>query len=113
MMAFTKKPTQPPDMDTKAFVKRLRELFAKVGLGPYQTFNDEYLPVFHRWVRSEGEFDGTGLRDVVNANAYAVDDLKEDLDGFKTTSNLRYTALAQRVSALEGAATTSPFPGSG
>lgn len=112
-MAFSKKPTQPPDMDSKAFVKRLRDVVAKVGMGPFAVYNDEYLPVFHRWIRAEGEFDGTGLRDVVNANAYALDDVKEDLDGHKTISNARYTALAQRVAALEGAATTTPFPGSG
>ena len=112
-MAFTKKPTRPPDMDTKAFVKRIRELFAKNSLGPYQTFDDKYLPTFHRWIRSEGEFDGAGLRDVVNANALALDDVKEDLDGHKTIDNARHTALAQRVAALEGAATHAPFPGSG
>lgn len=112
-MAFSKKPTQPPDMDTKAFVGRIRDVTAKVGLGPFQTFQDEYLPRFHRWIRAEGEFDGTGLRDVVNANAYALDDVKGDLDAFKATANSRYTALAQRVSALEAAGTSSPFPGSG
>jgi hypothetical protein len=112
-MAFTKKPTQPPDMDTKAFVKRIREITAKVGLGPFQTFEDGYLPVFHRWIRSEGEFDGAGLRDVVNANAYAVDELKADVDRYKAIDNTRHNALAQRVAALEGAATTTPFPASG
>lgn len=112
-MAFSKKPTQPPDMDTKAFVKRLREITAKVGLGPFSVYNDEYLPVFHRWLRSEGEFDGAGLRDVVNANAYALDDVKTDLDAHKVTENTRYTALAQRVAALEGQQTNTPFPASG
>src|SRR5512143_2785461 len=101
-MAFSKKPTQPPQMDTKAFVKRLRDMAAKIGLGPYAQFEDKYLPVFHRWIRSEGEFDGAGLRDVVNANAYALDDLKADVDAHKATENTRYTALAQRVAALEG-----------
>jgi len=109
----SKKPTQPPDMDTKAFVKRLREIVAKVGMAPVAAYDDKYLPVFHRWIRSEGEFDGAGLRDVVNANALYLDDVKEDLDGHKTIDNARHTALAQRVAALEGAATTTPFPGSG
>lgn len=107
------KPTQPPDLDTKAIVRRLRELFAKVGLGPFQAFDDKYLPAFHRWIRSEGEFDGKGLRDVVNANAIYLDDVKNDLDAHKTTDNARHTALAQRVSALEGQNTNTPFPGSG
>lgn len=109
----SQKPTQPPDMDTKVFVKRLRELFAKVGLGPFQPFEAEYLPKFHRWIRSEGEFDGKGLRDTVNANAIYLDDVKDDLDAHKTLDNTRHTALAQRVAALEGQNTNTPFPASG
>jgi hypothetical protein len=112
-MAFTKKPTQPPALDTKGFVARLRDTVAKVGLGPFPVFADTGLPVFHRWIRGEGEFDGTGLRDVVNANAIAVDDLKGDLDAHKNVDNLRHTALAQRVAALEGQSTNVPFPASG
>lgn len=107
------KPTQPPDMDTKAFVGRLRDLAAKVGIGPFQTYEDRFLPTFHRWIRSEGEFDGKGLRDVVNANAIFLDDVKEDLDAHKTIDNARHTALAQRVAALEGQNTNTPFPASG
>lgn len=107
------KPTQPPDIDTKAFVARIRDVVGKVGLGPFSVFEDKYLPVFHRWIRSEGEFDGKGLRDVVNANAIFLDDVKNDLDAHRTIDNTRHTALAQRVAALEGQNTNAPFPGSG
>lgn len=109
----SQKPTQPPQMDTKAFVKRLREVAEKIGIGPFAQFNDTYLPTFHRWIRSEGEFDGKGLRDVVNANAIFLDDIKEDLDAHKTLDNARHTSLAQRVAALEGQNTRAPFPASG
>lgn len=112
-MAFSKKPTQPPDMDTKAFVKNLRTIASKVGMASVAAFGDQYLPTFHRWVRGDGEFDGTGLRDVVNANAYALDAVKKDLDDYKVADSARHTDLAQRVAALEGAATSSPFPASG
>lgn len=109
----SQKPTQPPDLDSKAFVTRLREVVAKVGMGPFSVYEDKYLPVFHRWIRSEGEFDGKGLRDVVNANAIFLDDIKDDLDAHKVLDNTRHTALAQRVTALEGQSTHAPFPGSG
>jgi hypothetical protein len=112
-MAFSKKPSQPPAMDTKGFVRRLRDITAAVKLGPFSVFNDDQLPPFHRWIRSEGEFDGNGLRDVVNANAIALDDLKEDLDGHKAVDSARHTALAQRVAALEGQQHNAPFPASG
>lgn len=112
-MAFSKKPTQPPPLDTKGFVGRIREITAKVGLGPFPVFGDEGLPKFHRWVRGEGEYDGTGLRDVVNANAIGLDAVKEDLDAHKLSSARRHTDLALRVTALEGQSTNTPFPGSG
>lgn len=107
------KPTQPPDFDSKSFVARLRDIAAKVGLGPYPVFSDKQFPVFNRWVGSTGEFDGKGLRDVVNANAIYLDDVKNDLDAYKALGNQRYTSLAQRVSALEERNTNTPFPASG
>ena len=110
---LSKKPSQPPTLDTKGFVTRLREVVEKTGLGPFAVFGDEGLPKFHRWIRGEVEYDGNGLRDVVNANAIYLDAVKEDLDGHKSVDNIRHTALAQRVTALEGQNTNVPFPGSG
>lgn len=113
-MAYTYKPKQPPPLDTSGFLRRIREIAEKVGLGPFPVFGDG-LVTFHRWLRSELEFDGAeagGLRDVVNANAYAVDELKEDFDQHRTTDNVRHNALVQRVAALEGQQ-ADPFPGSG
>ena len=112
-MAFSKKPSQPPPLDTKNFVARLRDIAAKVGLGPFPVFNDDGLPKFHRWVRGEGEYDAVGLRDVVNANAYGLDAVKNDLDAHKELDLERHNRLAMRVTALEGQNTNAPFPGSG
>jgi hypothetical protein len=109
----SKKPSQPPPLDTKGFVTRIRELTAKVGLGPFPVFGDDGLPKFHRWVRGELEYDGSGLRDVVNANAIYLDAVKEDLDAHKAVDSTRHTQLALRVSALEGQNTNAPFPESG
>lgn len=99
-------------MDSKGFVKRIREMAAALNLGPFPVFSDAQLPVFHRWIMGTEEFDGTGLRDVVNANAFAVDDLKNDFDDHRTMDNVRHSALAQRVAALE-AQQSAPFPESG
>lgn len=108
-----KKPSQPPALDTKGFVTRVREMAAALKLGPFPVFGDEMLPKFHRWIRGEGEYDGNGLRDVVNANAIYLDDVKNDLDAHKQIDSERHTALARRVTALEGQGTSVPFPGSG
>lgn len=112
-MAFARHPSQPPPLDTTSFVRRLREIAAKVGLGPFDAYADNRLPKFHRWLRSELEYDGNGLRDVVSANAYALDDLKGDFDQHRVSDNERHQALAKRVAALEGQQTNAPFPGSG
>lgn len=111
-MAFSKKPTQPPPFDTPAFLRRLRDITAAADLGPFSVFNQEWMTNFHRWIRSEGDYDGIGLRDVVNANAYALDALKEDFDGHRVMDDARHAALVQRVAALEGQQ-SAPFPGSG
>lgn len=112
-MAFAKFPSQAPALDTKGFVTRIREVTAKVGLGPFPVFGDEGLPKLHRWIMGTGEYDGNGLRDVVNANAYGLNAVKEDLDAHKAVDAERHTALARRVTALEGQGTNVPFPGSG
>jgi hypothetical protein len=97
-------------MDTKGFLKRLREVTAKVGLGPFPVFADGGLDKLHRWIGSTGEFDGVGLRDVVNANALAVDELKKDFDNHRTADNSRHVTVDQRLASLE-ARPDVPFPG--
>jgi hypothetical protein len=111
-MAFAKHPSQPPPFDASAFSERLRQIADKVGLGPFDALADKRLPKLMRWIRSDAEYDGAdagGLRDVVDANAYALDDLKGDFDGHRVLDNQRHSSLASRVSALE-AQGEAPFP---
>lgn len=109
----SQKPTQPPAGDFGTFAKSLWERVRKPDGSAYAVFADGTLPKFTRWVGGTNEFDGTGLRDTVNANALYLDQVKDDLDKHKDTDNNRHAALAQRVTALEGQVTVSPFPGSG
>jgi hypothetical protein len=109
----SQKPTQPPAGDFGTFAKALWERVRKPDNSPYQVFADGTLPRFTRWVGGTAEYDGTGLRDTVNANAEYLDAVKNDLDKHKGVDNDRHAALAQRVTALEGQTTVSPFPGSG
>jgi len=109
MADFAKKPTQPPSgADMNALVLRVDQLSKKV-------LNKGFiskLAAWKRWVGGETEFDGTGLRDVVNANAYALDSVKNNLDNFESEVNPAIVDLKKRVSALESQPNT-PFPGSG
>lgn len=105
------KPTQPPTFDSKGFVQRIREHITKPDGSYYTVFGDQYFPKFMRWVRSESEYDGTGLRDVVNANAYYLDAVKGDLDGFKDSAGDQLQDLQTRVAALE-TQPSLPFPAS-
>lgn len=112
----SQKPTQPPAGDFATFSKTLHDKVRKGGYAtgdPYTVFADGTLPKFTRWVGSSGEFDGTGLRDTVNANALYLDEVKEDLDQHRTADNARHASLAARVGAVEAAieALSVPFPG--
>lgn len=103
-MSFSKRPTQPPAADVNALIARIDELSKSVL---NKSFTSK-LPVWKRWVGAEGDQDGVGLRDVVNANAIALDSVKGQLDG----QEARLNNLTVRVKALEDAP-SAPFPGSG
>lgn len=97
-MAYAKHTTDPPPFDAAAAVKG--------GAAAWQKF-----PEWKRWVEATATQDGRGLKDVIEANAIAVDKLKVDLDQTKEAGAQLFqtvSALAQRVSSLE---TTPPFPG--
>ena len=78
---------------------------------PYEVFNNLTLTKWKRWVGGEFEFDGTGLRDTVMANAVYVDQVKEDIDAHKAADNTRHQTINQRLGALEAAIANPPFPG--
>lgn len=104
------KPTQGPTFDEATFAQRLRERVLTATGQPYSVFKPDYFPKFIRWVRGTEEFDGTGLRDVVNTNAIMLDGVKDDLDNHRDADNARHAVLSQRVTALEGQVSSSPFP---
>ena len=62
-------------------------------------------------VELQFEFDGKGLRDVVDANAQYLDAVKEDLDAHRAADATRHQTINQRLAALEAAAASAPFPG--
>ena len=107
------KPGQPPSADMSVLVKRVDELSQKAGLGPVSP-GAQKLPVWKRWVGGEKpEFDGTGLRDVVQTNAVFLDAVKRDLDDFRENIGVALNSVDRRLDALEAASVTTTFPGSG
>lgn len=107
MSDFSKKPTQPPAADMNFLIARVNELSKKVLNKGFTST----LPTWKRWVGGETEYDGSGLRDVVNANAIALDAVKNSLDTFKDNSATVNAEQNQRLSALEAQITNPPFPG--
>lgn len=93
-MSFSKKPTQPPAFDATSAIKGLN--------AAWQRF-----PEWKRWLEATGDQDGKGLRDVVNANAIALDGVKANVDNHTA----QIAALTTRIAALE-AQPASPFPAS-
>lgn len=97
-----KHPTQPPQADMASLVNKVNELATKAGL---KTLTSK-LPDWKRWVGGEAEFDAIGLRDVVNANAIMLDDVKVDQD----THSQAILDLQADVQALKEVPPARPFP---
>ncbi len=104
-MGFAKLPTQAPQWDATAFTNWAKSVGTKLGLPFPLTANPT---AWKRWVEATAEQDAVGLRDVVNANALGLDDIKKDTD----SHSVDLADLKARVSALEAAPAT-PFPASG
>jgi hypothetical protein len=104
-MAFTKKPSGPPTFDAAAFTKALA-----AGTKISAATAAQYI-AWKQWVESTNAYDGAdkgGLRDILNANALAVDSLKNNVDGQAARLDLH----ASRLDSVEAyqAAQPRPFP---
>lgn len=99
-MSFAKQPKAAPPFAADLLYAWYKQVSAKLGLTAPVSNQIEW----KRYVGSEVEWAGAdkgGLRDVVKANAVALDAVKADLD-----------ALTARVNALPagGSVTVNPFP---
>lgn len=104
------KPTQAPAFDATAHELALYNSVRKPDGTPYLVFADKALPAWKRWVEASGEFDGKGLRDVVNANALFLDAVKGQVDTVDAREAAHNTATDARLDRLEAAHSYSPFP---
>lgn len=100
------KPTQPPAFDATGHEAALYASVRKPDGTPYQVFADKALPQWKRWVESTGEYDGKGLRDVLNQNAMYTDAIKGDVD----LHGQAIIELRADVQALKEAPAARPFP---
>lgn len=106
-MTFTKKPSGPPTFDAAAFTRALTS-----GKPVPSRLATQYI-AWKQWVESTNAYDGAdkgGLRDVLNADALAVDSLKVHLDTLDTREAAHNATQAQRLTALEAAVAGGPFP---
>lgn len=105
------KPTQPPAADMSVLVNTVDALSQKV-LGKPLGLGAKQLPRWKRWLGGDKpDYDGTGLRDVVNTNALYLDNVKKDLDEYQAADNLRQQNTNARLAALEAQINNPPFPG--
>lgn len=101
------KPSQPPTgADFAALVNKVNELATKVGVTKLNATITGRIPAWKRWVGGEKEFDGTGLRDVVNSNAIMIDNVKSHVD----SNSQSILELRADVEALKEAPPARPFP---
>lgn len=102
-MAYTKKPSQPPTFNAKAFTDAL-----VAGKPITPTLQAQYI-AWKQWTESTNAFDGAdkgGLRDVLDADAKAVDALKTHVD----SNSQAILELRADVEALKEAPPARPFP---
>jgi hypothetical protein len=106
------KPPRPPSFDAKSFSQRLYERVLSTAGKPYNVFdpvNDAgsliNFPRWKKWVDDK-------MYASVKANAVYLDEVKADLDTHIGIDNARQKALSDRVTALEEAQSSVPFPGS-
>lgn len=108
----SQKPTQPPAFDAATTWKVFDAELKKDDGSSYAVFQDASFPRYKRWIDGTAEYDGKGLRDVVNANAIYLDEVKDGLDAHKAADASRHSSINERLAALEAAqAQPSPFPG--
>lgn len=106
------KPPDRPAFDSKTFTGRLYDRVLSATGKPYTIFRGvsasgdaiNFL-AWSRWIDR--------LKDTIKANAQYLDDVKADLDDHRAVDLNRHQALDARVTALEEAQSTVPFPGSG
>lgn len=104
------KPPRPPSFDDKTFSQRLWDRVRTDKGAQYAVFrptNDAGakigFPRFADWVRN--------LRDIVNANALFLDDVKRDLDNSQENNGVAHASFDQRLKLLEAQINNPPFPG--
>lgn len=104
-MSFAKLPGQAPPFDASAMLKFINTIAAKIYFGaPAKQLPLDFV-AWKRWMEASNEYDGTGLRDVVAANAQALNAVKADLD----RNGSEITVLEAKVAALENRP-PNPFP---
>lgn len=107
------KPPRAPAFDGKTFSQRLYDRVLSALNKPYAIFDpvdDSGNPInFLRWKRWIDE----NLYGSIKANALYLDAVKEGLDSHEEIDRARHQSLDARVTALEEAQSTVPFPGSG
>ena len=102
-MAFTKKPSAPPPFDAAAFTNALK---ANSPISP--AVATQYI-AWKQWVESTNAYDGAakgGLRDVLDADAKAVDALKGDVD----IHSQAILEMRADIQELQEAPPAHPFP---
>lgn len=102
-MAYTKKPSQAPTFNAKAFTDAL-----VAGKPVSSTLAAQYI-AWKQWVESTNTFDGAdkgGLRDVLDADMKAVDLLKAHTD----SNSQAILELRADVEALKEAPPSTSFP---
>ena len=98
---MAKLPSEPPASDITSLMNKIDELCEKVGVQKLG-LGVRNLARWKRWVGGEKpDFDGTGLRDIVKANALNLNEFEEMVHAHIAADNLRHKNINTKLAEMQ------------
>ncbi len=94
-------PSEPPASDITALLNKVDELCTKAGIAKLG-IGARNLARWKRWVGGEKpDFDGTGLRDIVKANAMNFNEFEQMLLAHIAADNARHKNVNEQIAEMK------------
>lgn len=98
---MAKLPSEPPASDITSLLNKVDELCEKAGISKLG-IGVRNLARWKRWVGGEKpDFDGTGLRDIVKANALNLNEFEEMVHSHIAADNARHRNVNERLAEID------------
>jgi len=97
---MAKLPSEPPAADISSLMNKIDELCVKAGVDKLGT-GVRNLARWKRWLGGEKpDFDGTGLRDIVKANAIGLNEFEDMVHSHIAADNTRHQRINTELAEI-------------